>query len=179
MERYPDLPYNYVFKAYKAADNLRQKQLHHEEIPIANLAAIYTNSKRDTKKSKKPFSFKDFCFYAVNDESNGPGTRYGSAAVALVHEKRYPSWALFCFPELKASHNPNLRPDNLALIAEDAILLAPIKTSYGWLGFLIAQESASDSVRVFEDDEGNQVRLLIPFIETKIVAREDVYLTEG
>lgn len=151
--------------------------MHNYEIPIANIASMQANFKRDPKKTKKAYSYKDFCFFSSQEDSDAPSVRYGSAAVQLAIQGRFPSWGLFVFSELKKSSNPGVVPETLALIAEDAMLLAPIKTEFGWLGFLIALESASDCVRTFVDDDGNEYSLSVPVIETKIVAREDVYLS--
>jgi len=176
LENYADLPYNFVIKSIKALQAIKRKELFNYEIPIANIAAMQANFKRDPKKNKKAYTYKDFCFFSSREDSDAPAVRYGSAAVQLAIQGRFPHWGLFVFSDLKKASNPNVIPEMLALVAEDAMLLAPIKTEYGWLGFLIAMESASDSVRTFVDDNGNEYSLSVPVIETKIVAREDTYL---
>jgi hypothetical protein len=115
-------------------------------------------------------------FYSDNESGELPSGRYGSAAIALVRERKFPDWALFCFPQLKSGADPDSVPSILAFIAEDAILLAPIKTQSGWSGLLIARESASEKTRQFKDDNGNVHKLTLPFVETKVIAREGITL---
>lgn len=150
--------------------------MNEEELPIANLASLHANSNRDPKRKSKPYSFKDFMFYSDNESGELPSGRYGSAAIALVRERKFPDWALFCFPQLKSGADPDSVPSILAFIAEDAILLAPIKTQSGWSGLLIARESASEKTRQFKDDNGNVHKLTLPFVETKVIAREGITL---
>jgi hypothetical protein len=97
--------------------------------------------------------------------------------LALVRKGKFPSWALFCYSGLGKNADPSYKPDILAYQCNDVILLAPVKTELGWTGFMVAQESASESVRVLTDENGNSIRLHIPYIETKIVAREGVTLS--
>ena len=88
-----------------------------------------------------------------------------------------PSWALFCFKDLSKVANKSYAPSNCALIAEDAMLLHPIKSEFGWTGLLIAKESASEQVRDFVSDTGEVIRLSVPQIYTKVIAEEDVTLS--
>ena len=176
MAEYADLPYTYVIKAVKNLLVLKKRALYTYELPIANIAAMQANFKRDPRKNSKPYSYKDFTFYSDSRDGSGPAARYGSAAIALVIAGKFPTWALFCFQDLKKSAVEGVKPDRLALIAEDALLLAPIRTEYGYIGFLIAMESASGKKRAFIDDKGETVYLTVPPVETKIVAREDAEL---
>jgi hypothetical protein len=84
---------------------------------------------------------------------------------------------MFCIPELKESAINDYIPLQLALISEDAILLHPVEAETGYVGFLIARESASNQSRVFLKDDGTKIRLKVPNIETKIVAQEGVILS--
>lgn len=154
----------------------RLKVLGEQEVPVANIAAMQANYKRDPKKKTKPYSFKDFMFYKNKEDTAEPSARYGSAAVALAKQGKMPRWALFCFAELNSSADPGIMPETLAFIAEDAMLLAPIKTNGGWTGLLIALESASDKSRVFRDERGNEYRLTVPYVGTKIIAEEGLIL---
>lgn len=154
----------------------RRKSLNEQELPSALLASMMANQNRDPKKQKKGFTYKDFQFYADTQNEDRPSARYGSAAIELVKADKFPAWALFCFPQLKESADPSVMPARLAFFAEDAMLLAPIQVKTGWAGLLIARESASECTRIFKDEEGNEFRLTLPYIETKIVAREGVTL---
>ena len=95
----------------------------------------------------------------------------------LIKDKKLPPWALFCFKDLSSAENKAYVPKNCALIAEDAMLLHPMKTPLGWTGLLIAKESASNQVRDFVDSHGEIIRLTVPHIYTKVVAEEDVTLS--
>ena len=96
----------------------------------------------------------------------------------LVKEKRLPPWCLTFFKDLSASANPEYVPVDVALIAEDAVLLHPTRVgSHSYSGLLLALESASGRVRAFADDQGQTILLTCPEIDTKIVAEENVVLS--
>jgi hypothetical protein len=96
--------------------------------------------------------------------------------MSLVNKGKFPSWAMFCLPELKESAASNYIPAELALICEDAILLHPVKAGNGFIGLLIARESASKQTRKFIKDDGSEVILTVPDVGTKIIAEENVTL---
>lgn len=96
--------------------------------------------------------------------------------MTMVKMKTFPSWALFCFKQLSEMADPFYSPEICALVAEDAILLHPEKTENGYLGLLIACESASNEQREFTDDKGNKISLAVPYVHTKVVAEEDITL---
>lgn len=164
-------------EAVRKGGEIRRRELHENEVGTALLASIHVNSNRDPKKTPKPYSLHDFCFYSESTGEESASVRYGSAMLALVRQGKFPSWALFCYSGLGKNADPTYKPDILAYQCSDVILLAPVKTELGWTGFMIAQESASESVRVLTDENGNSVRLNIPYVETKIVAREGVTLS--
>lgn len=175
-ERYPHLPYNYVVEAFYRGGKLHQAGLFDYERPIAQQTAIIANQNRDPKKQKRAFSFEDFAFYIPRESRNLPNGAYGSAALAAIKAKHFPSWALFCYKDLVSSADQNYVPEVPVLFAKDAILLHPVKDGAGWRGMLIAMESAGNERRVFQDGQGNTWTLTVPFIETKVVAVEDVTL---
>ena len=150
------------------------RKLHDEEKPISLLASIMVNQQRDPKKSK-PLPMSDFYLYEPKDSQNVPSERFGAAALALVKQNKFPSWALFCFKELMqgASGNP---PALLAYIGVDCLLLAPVGSPEGYTGLLIATESASGAIREMSSVDGDTVKLKIPLVETKVMAQEDVFL---
>jgi len=157
---------------------MQYRRLHDEERPIAMLSSIQANSQRDPKKTQKSYTYLDFSFYKPRDSQDIPQSHYGSAYAELVRTKRLPSWALFCFKSLMSSVDDSYVPSEPALIAEDAILLHPEKSKGSYSGLLIALESAGDSRRLFRASNGDEVWLTVPFIDTKVVAREDVVLTQ-
>ena len=154
---------------------MRHKALHEVERPIAMLSSLYANSKRDSRKSK-PVSYLDFSFYKPLNEGEIPQAHYGAAYLALLEAKRLPSWALFCYKAFATSADPSYVPGEPGLVAEDAILLHPEPAGNGYQGLLIATESAGNQYRVFRHSNGNETRLYVPDIDSKVVARENTFL---
>ena len=150
--------------------------MHENETPIASLAALQANAKRDVKKRKEPYTLEQFCLYKPKEEKNLPRYVYGSAAIKAIDEGLYPSWALFCFKALAESAQASYVPGNAIAVAEDAIILHPVVEQDGVRGLLIAQESAGGQKRVFTDSKGVTYMLNVPPIGTKIEAAENVKL---
>lgn len=93
--------------------------------------------------------------------------------LTLAKKGLLPSWALFCFKEVTANADPGYSPNTLAFVSDDAILIHPVRTELGYKGLLIAQESASMSVKEMTNPETGEVFCLrMPLIHTKIVAEE-------
>lgn len=141
------------------------------------ISSILANQNRDPKKSGKPLTFLDFSFYKPRDGENSANYVYGSAMLKMAKERRLPPWALFCFKEVTQSASQSYKPEVCALVAEDALLLHPVKTSDGWEGMLIAVESASEKTRLFTDDNGRKYTLRVPYIHTKAICEEGVVLS--
>jgi len=137
---------------------------------------MYANSKRDPKKGK-PVNWMDFCFYKPRNDGNSASAENGSAMMILAKSGTLPPWALFCFKEVTANFVPDYKPDVLAFIAEDAILIHPVRTETGYKGLLIAMESAGDQFRDMTNPEtGEVMRLRIPMVHTKMIAEEGANL---
>lgn len=151
--------------------------MHDQERPIALLSSMHANANRDRKKQSQPYSYLDFSFYKPQDAGETPDGHNGAAYLELLRLKLLPSWALFCYKEMASSATPGYVPAEPALVAEDAILLHPEPRPGGYSGLLIAMESASDQARTFTTTKGAEVILRVPFIETKLVARENELLT--
>jgi len=86
---------------------------------------------------------------------------------------QFPYWALFAFPELKrraANANP---PELLCLRCEDAIILAPNIDGEKLTGMLIAQRSASNSIREMQTPDGKTILVRLPRLDDKVVAIEE------
>ena len=171
------LPYEYVLLGFYQLLKLQREELHALEMPVALSTAVYANSQRDPKAQKKPYSPLDFSLYK-QIENNGPNSYSAACYMALVTSGRLPAWALFCYKDVSSSSNKPLSGPLSALIAHDAILVAPRKTELGMKGLLIAQESASDQVRQFRDLEGNVLSLRLPLIHTKVIAEEGATLSQ-
>jgi len=150
---------------------MRQITLHEEERPTSMLMSLTANSQRDPKKKKEPFSLDDFYLYQPRDSQDMPAERYGTAALGLIKRRLMPSWALTFYSKLAASAG-GPEPPLLAFIGEDFILLAPVKTSTGYTGLLIAQESASKQIRTASSPCGTNVTICLPEVSTKIIAEE-------
>ena len=176
-DRYGTQPYHYIIIALDQLKKSQSEERYYNKIPTAQVCSVLANQNRNPKKKSKPFSFKDFCFFKPTQDKDLPKARYGSAAMVLIQKGLYPSWAMFCIPELRESAINDYIPLEPALISEDAILLHPVETETGYVGFLIARESASRQSRVFSKDDGTKIRLKVPYIETKIVAQEGVILS--
>ena len=97
--------------------------------------------------------------------------------LSLAKKGLLPPWALFCFKEVTANADPEYQPRILALVAEDAILIHPVRHETGYKGLLIALESASSSVRTMRNPEtGETFDLKVPPVHTKVIAEEGARL---
>jgi hypothetical protein len=164
-----------MFAAEKLWERQRQ-EYNAAELPIANVSSILVNQNRDPKKQAKPYSFKDFLFFAPLEDQALPEGHFGAAAIELHRRGEYPSWALFCFAELNKRAAQGYVPRVCALISDDAIMLHPIQGDGGYRGMLIAREAASRKVIEFKRDDGVIVKLVMPEIKTKIIAEEEAIL---
>jgi len=176
LDRYSSLSWGYVVAAVNRGLSVYHTRLHDAERPVALLSSMQANSARDAKKQRKPYTYLDFSFYKPRDSGETPDGHYGAAYLELVREKRLPAWALFCFKELSSSATVDYVPGEPAFICEDAILLHPTPKTNGYEGLLLALESASDERRVFTDSRGQKISLQLPYVETKVIARENVIL---
>lgn len=177
MENYSGLCYGYVLRAVTAGKKSRLRTLHEEERPIASLASLTANSNRDAKKQRKPYTLNQFCLYQPDEDKNLPSYVYGSAAISAHKLGMLPNWALFCYKDLVSTASKEYEPSNPVLLAEDALLLHPVRASSGWRGLLVAQESASGKIRTFKNVSGEKFDLAVPIVETKFIAIENVILS--
>lgn len=156
---------------------MRQRELYEYELPIAQQSSLLANQSRDPKKQKTPYKMTDFSLYMPVEDRNLASSRYASAALEMIKQGTYPSWALFCYKDLVACADKNYKPGVLALQCKDAMLLHPERTAIGMEGMLIACESASGQARTMVDEHGNSYNVLIPEINTKYIAEEGVILS--
>ena len=149
--------------------------LHEQEAPIALLSSIFANSNRDPKKSKKPYTMKDFFLYETKESQNIPVHIYGAAAMRLLEMDLFPRWALFVYKDLKeaAFGSP---PDLLAYIHDNAILLAPLVRNQTVKGMLICEDRAFNQTLEMKSPEGDVISVSIPSFDGRYAAVEDIEL---
>ncbi len=94
-------------------------------------------------------SLDDLYLFRQQQASQGPPPAAGAAMLALLDVERFPPFAMAFFDVLEPVGRDHPPPVRLALVADDAILLAPSPTATGWRGFLVAEDTASGQVREF------------------------------
>ncbi len=175
VDRYYNLPYEYVLEAYDHALKQKQRKLHELESPIALLTSLTANINRDSKKQKKPYKMNDFFLFEPSEDRNIPTGTYGAAAMKLIEIDQFPSWALFVYKDLSASSN-GAPPSLLAFIHEEAILLAPIVKGDLATGMLICTEKAYKKTLEMKSPCGEVISVDIPPLKGAYVAIEDIEL---
>lgn len=153
----------------------KQRRMHEMEAPVALVASLLANTNRDPKKKREPYTMEDFFLYQPKEDRNVPTGQYGAAAMKLVADRIYPSWALFCFKDLKmsASGEP---PSILAFIGDQAMILAPILKDKSVKGMLIANESVYGEVVEMKSPCGRTICVEVPTLPGKYVAEENIEL---
>jgi hypothetical protein len=121
------------------------QQLHWAELPTAALAQLTQNIHTDGK----PPPLHEFCFFRQQQPGDRPPVEAGAAMIALISRKQFPGFALAFYDPLLSAGQGAAPPQRLALVADDAILLAPEPIAGGWRGFLIAEGTATGQTRVF------------------------------
>lgn len=84
--------------------------------------------------------------------------------LALCEQRQAPGFAMAFYDALATAGEGTPPPTPLALLAEDALLLAPVEHNDGWRGLLLAEDTAAGQVRTFRlaDDPQRLVTLLVP-----------------
>jgi hypothetical protein len=175
-DNYWQLPFHYVILAIRQANKIIKREAHYAERPIAQLAAIQLN--KTPSKSKKRYSLTDMCLYTSADDLNLPKARYGAAMLEARRLGIYPSWCLFIYKELLESASGG-SPDPCIYISEeeDVAVLAPSVDGTHLSGLVILQESASNQIRRLYGPDNKSFWVLIPAVNSKLVADEDMLLT--
>jgi len=171
---YPTLPFEYVIEAYANFARIKLMELHAYERPISMLAQLTASMNIDKKKQKRP-TIEQFYLYQPIETKNLPEARYGAAVKELIKQNIFPAWGLFCYKDL-VYRAGSVAPELLCFMSDTAILIAPTKTPTGYKGLLIALEEASGETLEMKSPCGQTVNLTIPYIPTKVVAKEDVTL---
>lgn len=173
LDNFWKLPYVYVLEAVGELNQLVKEELHNYERPIGYLAFQNAEMNRDSKKRRKPFEPNDFYYYADQNLLNMPEPRYGAAAMELIRQGLFPSWALFTYAELKKRADDAIAPEFLCLQCDDAIILAPNIDGAVVSGMLIADQSASEQERTMVSPCGRTVTILMPKVLGKFEAIEE------
>jgi hypothetical protein len=175
-DNFASLPYEYVLEAYQEGSKMRQLALHESERPTALLTSLMANMNRDVKKKPEAYAITDFYLYQPREFQDLPSGRYGSSTLALVKKRLFPPWALTFYNQLSAGAS-GAEPSLLAFIGKDFLLLAPTKFSGGYVGMLIALESASSTTQEAHSPCGQSAIFALPKIKSKIVAEENYFLS--
>jgi hypothetical protein len=121
------------------------QQLHWAELPTAALAQLTQNLHIEGK----PPPLEQFCFFRQQQPGERPPADAGAAMLELIRRQLFPGFALAFYEHLSAAGQNHPIPSRLALVAEDAIMLAPAAGPGGWQGFLIAESQAAGQDRAF------------------------------
>lgn len=130
---------------------------------------------RDRKKQKRPYTIEDFYMYMDREARKLPSSRYGAAFRELLRMNMCPSWALFVYKDL-ISLEGGKAPEEIALIHDECIILAPDFNDGECRGMLIGLESASNKILEFKSTLGHFITLKVPIIGSKVVADEEACL---
>lgn len=176
VDEFGELSSTYVLRAIKKGHELRRRELHEQEMGVANLTALTANINRDAKKTKTPFKPHDFCFFAEATDGNDVDEINAAAYFDLVEKKLLPAWALFVFAEMKKMKGLTPAPDPVAAIGDGFILLAPQLVNGGMEGLLIAEKRVSG--KIVEAKLGRvSVKVTIPQFGEMLLAREHVFVS--
>lgn len=132
------------------------------------------NMNRDSKKQRTPYKLTDFCFFATELDKNSPDNEPAAAYMKLLDQGKLPNWALFVYPDMKATGKEGTPPAILAAMGEDVILLAPVPKNGGMEGLLLARSSVSGK-DVEVTVNGYKTTISLPKFEGSVIAREHFY----
>lgn len=171
-----NLPYAYILESVEHATKLRVQRLHEEEKSTALIALQQAEIHRDRKKQKRPYELTDFFFYWTEEQSDSIDAIYSACASEMIERKIYPTWALFVYKQLMVNAGKEKPPEVLCYMCEDVLILGPKVMEGVVKGMLIAEESASRKLRTLTSPCGKMIKVMMPRIETKIIAQENVYV---
>ena len=160
----------------KCLETLRKNELHEYERPIAMMMLQTAEMNRDSKKRRKPYDIEEFFLYSDKERDSLPDPKYCAAAMALAKQEILPSWALFIYKDLKDNSVGYKPPELLAYIGADVVLLAPEVDRDGCRAMLIAEKSASGTIKDLMSPCGRKIRVGIPSFSGAFYAEEDVLL---
>lgn len=144
------------------------------ELPTAQLTAMHANLNRDTKKQRKPYNALDFCLF-VDREQYKPEALAAAAYMRLIEDKVLPPWALFCIADFKHAKPAARSAEEVAIIHESFILLAPVEIEGGLTGLMLAEGAISNST-IEVTFEGQPWEVRIPRLDGFTVATSNIEL---
>ena len=156
-------------------EKIRKRELHEQELPVANLTALTANMNRDPKKVRTPYKLTDFCFFADQKDKNDPDAEPAAAYMKLLEDGAIPGWALFVYPDMKVNGSACSPPEPLAAIAEGFILLAPVPKNGGMEGLMLATSAVSGQ-EIEVKIGGHAVRVQVPEFDGSVIAKEHIYV---
>lgn len=135
---------------------------------------------RNREAQPEPYTLEQFyCFapVATGDGKTPVPEEAGAAALALMGADLFPVWAADWVNELAEVSDDHDPPELWALVAPDALLLAPRPApGGGWRGYLLADPTASHQQREFLMlPAGDPVTLRLPGLS----AGEEVQAVAG
>lgn len=176
VDQFGELSSTYVLRAIRKGHELRRRELHEQEMGVANLTALTANINRDAKKTKAPFKPHDFCFFADATDGNDVDEINAAAYFALIESKQLPPWALFVFAEMKKVKSSLPAPEPVAAVGDGFILLAPSPANGGIEGLLMAEQRVSG--KTIDVTLGRMtIRVNVPEFEEMLLAREEVFVS--
>lgn len=175
FERFGELPVWYVMKSVTEGQRIRKRELHEQELAVANLTALTANLNRDAKKQKTPYKLTDFCFFAEAEDRNDPDAEPAAAYMKLLDLGALPSWALFVYTDMKGMAGQCETPEPLAAIGDGFVLLAPQPKNGGMEGLMLATSKVSGQ-EIEVQIGGHAATITVPEFEGTVIAREHVYI---
>lgn len=173
-DKFGELGATYVQQALINGWKLHRQEMHDYELPIANLACLTANINRDTKRQRKPYQLKDFCFFQLDSGDNAPDFAPAAAYMALQKSGKLPTWALFVYSDMRHG-DPQAATSPLAAIGDGVVVLSPIEKNGGLEGLLLARCNVSGK-RVKVQLGKRRLTLAVPEFAGSYLAREHVYL---
>jgi|GEM_PF-2636604 len=137
------------------------QRLHWAELPVASLHQRLHSV--NLPEGGRTDELHDYCFFRQQQPGERPPAEPGAAMLELIRRQLFPGFALAFYEPLSTAAADTPPPPLLALLAVDAILLAPRQAADGWRGFLIAEDTAAGQVREFRrPGEPDPMWLLVP-----------------
>jgi len=165
-----------VADAISEGERLRRVELHEEEVPVANLAALTANINRNADDRKEPYRLEDFAFYGEREEATRVGSAAGAAFKAAGVAGLLPPWALFCWEAVTAGVQdppPGASQEPPAVAFGDGVVVAAPEEVGGTLrGLLVARKEASGKAVEIRTPAGQTYRIRVPEFPDFVIARD-------
>jgi hypothetical protein len=126
---------------------------------LAQLNYWYAETNRSSQRCKRPYEPDDFLLHKP------PGTERQQAASDAPPRDWGPAVACAADPQLERAGKGQPVPTMLALLHDQALLLAPWADKGQWRGFLLAEPEVSGQELTFSSVDGEQIGLRLPDLE--------------